>query len=154
MPFMVKPPVPLIVELIVSVTEVLLTVMPGVIPPKLIVPPLKVNEPEADPKVMVLAFWVPDTVIVLVPTPFAAVPKLTASLVVVVYADVADVPKILVLQLAVVVSHVLEALPKPAVAPLVSQYSLVANADTENEQIIAIIMIAENIFLIVPLLFV
>ena len=79
-PFLVRPAVPAITELMVS--EALFTVIVG--PPRVRVPPESTMAPEALPKVSVLALTVPDTVIVPAAKPSVAVPKFNASEVVVV----------------------------------------------------------------------
>jgi hypothetical protein len=83
--------------------------------------------PEAEPKVREFAFTVPETVIVPSARPAEAVPKFSASeVVVVVVLDMAEVPAAEVLQpwvelFVVGAAHVPPAVPKPAVESLASQ---------------------------------
>ena len=124
-PFLVRPAVPASTEVMAS--EVLFTVIVGVVPPRVIVPPERVMFPEAEPKVSEFAFTVPETVIVPAARPAEPVPKFKASeveVVVVLEGSVAPVASVLqpwVELLVVGAAHVPVAVPKPAVPPLLSQ---------------------------------
>ena len=109
------------------VSAVLFVVMVGVVPPRVMVPPERVMFPEAEPKVREFAFTVPETAIVPSERPAEPVPKFRASEVVVVVvlegsvAPVASVLQPWVELFVVGAAHVPPAVPKPAVAPLLSQ---------------------------------
>ncbi len=124
-PFLVRPEEPASTEEIVSL--VLFTVIVGVVPPRVIVPPERVMFPEADPKVREFAFTVPETVIVPAARPSEAVPKFKESVeLVVVVPEGSVLPVESVLQpwvalFVVGAAHVPPAVPKPAVPPLLSQ---------------------------------
>ena len=117
----VGPKTPVITELIVAAA--LLTVMVGVVPARLMVPPESSTAPEALSKVRVLASTVPETVTVPVASPSVAVPKFNASVVrVVMLASGVATPVASVLHwLTVGAVHVPPAVPKPAVVPSLSQ---------------------------------
>ncbi len=124
-PFLVRPAVPRIAEEIES--EVLLTVMVGVVPPRVMVPPERTIAPEAEPKVSEFALTVPETVIVPAARPAEPVPKCKASeVVVLVVPDRTLVPAEEVLQpwvelFVVGAAQVPPAVPNPAVESLLSQ---------------------------------
>ena len=124
-PFLVRPAVPASTEVMAS--EVLFTVIVGVVPPRVIVPPERVMFPEAEPKVSEFAFTVPETVTVPAARPAEPVPNCKASevaVVVVLEGSVAPVASPLQpwVELFVVgAAHVPEAVPKPVVEPLLSQ---------------------------------
>ena len=124
-PFLVRPAVPASTEVMAS--EVLFTVIVGVVPPRVIVPPERVMFPEAEPKVSEFAFTVPETVIVPAARPAEPVPKFKASAVVVfVVPDMTLTPVAEVLQpwvelFVVGAAQVPPAVPKPDVESFVSQ---------------------------------
>ncbi len=124
-PFLVRPAEPSTTEEMVS--EVLFTVMVGVVPPRVIAPPERVMFPEAEPKFSTFAFTVPETVIVPEARPDEPVPKFRMSeVVVVVVPDRALVPAEEVLQpwvelFVVGAAHMPPAVPKPDVELLLSQ---------------------------------
>ena len=124
-PFLVRPAEPEIFALIVL--ELLSTVILGVVPPRVIVPVVRVMAPEAEPKLIEFAFTDPEIVIVPAARPSEAVPKIRVSeVVLVVVPDIAFVPADEVLQpwvelFVVGAAHVPPAVPKPAVESLVSQ---------------------------------
>ena len=95
----------------------------AILPASVILPPERVMLPEAVPKVMPAELTLPETVIVPVARPAEAVPKFSASEVVVVMeAPGVDTPVASVLHwLTVGAAQVPPAVPKPAVLLLVSQ---------------------------------
>lgn len=98
-----------------------------ILPFSVILPPERVMLPEALPKVMPAELTLPETVMVPAARPAELVPKFSASeVVVVVVPERPDVPAEEVLQpwvalFVVGAAHVPAAVPKPAVASLVSQ---------------------------------
>ncbi len=123
-PFFVRPAVCL-KEVIVALA--LFTVIVGVVPPKVRLPPERVMLPEAEPKVRELAVTLPETVIVPAARPLVDVPKFSASEVVVfVVPDNVTFPATAVLQpwvelFVVGGAQVPPAVPKPTVELFVSQ---------------------------------
>ena len=95
----------------------------AILPASVILPPERVMLPEAVPKVMPAELTLPETVIVPAARPAEAVPKFSASEVVVVMeAPGVDTPVASVLHwLTVGAAQVPPAVPNPAVALLLSQ---------------------------------
>lgn len=121
LPSLLRPAVPAMMELILSAA--LLTVMVGVVPSRVMVPPERRMAPEALPKVRLLALTVPETVIVPAASPSVSVPKKRASLVVVVMLPPGAVSpvKSVLHRSTVGAVQVLPAVPKPLVVPSSSQ---------------------------------
>ena len=96
-PFFVRPAEPASTE--VMFPEELFTVIVGVVPPRVIVPPERMMFPDVEPKASELASTVPETVIVPAARPAELVPKFKASVAfVVVVPDITLVPSAEVLQ--------------------------------------------------------
>ena len=117
-PFLVRPAEPASTEEMVS--EELFTVIVGVVPPRVIVPPERAMFPEAEPKVSKFALTVPETVIVPAARPAEAVPKFKASVELVVVVPEGSVLPVAselqpcVASFVVGAAHVPCAVPKPA----------------------------------------
>ena len=124
-PDLVRPAEPASTE--EMVLKLLSTVIVGVVPPRVIVPPESVIFPEAEPKVREFALTVPETVIVPVARPSVAVPKFSALFVaVVVVPESVSVPAEEVLQpwvelFVVGAAQMPPAVPNPVVESLLSQ---------------------------------
>lgn len=104
----------------------LLAVMEGAVPPSAIVPPERVMAPEPEAKTSLLASTVPVRAMEPVASPVAALPKFKVLLVVVVtfpgsVAPVASVLQPCVASPVVGAAQVPAAVPKPGVAPSLSQ---------------------------------
>ena len=116
-----------IVSVIALVLAELVTVIPGLVPPRVMLPPERVMFEEEPTSVIVFALTLPETVIVPVPIWLVEVPKFRASEVVVVFApDITLAPVEEVLQpwvelFVVGAAHVPCAVPKPDEESLLSQ---------------------------------
>jgi len=116
-----------IVSVIALVLAELVTVIPGLVPPRVMLPPERVMCEEEPTSVIVFALTLPETVIVPVPIWLVEVPKFRASEVVVVFApDITLAPVEEVLQpwvelFVVGAAHVPCAVPKPDEESLLSQ---------------------------------